>query len=78
VISCRELVDLLGDIVSDELPSDRRDHVDQHIHTCPSCSALLESYTHVITLTRRLSPSRVPDGVLERLSAALSAQQQQQ
>ncbi len=78
MISCRELVGLLDDIVSDELPSDRRNHVDQHIHHCPSCSALLESYTHVITLTRRLSPTPVPDGVLQRLTATLAAEQQQQ
>jgi anti-sigma factor RsiW len=78
VISCGELVELLGDIVSDELPSARRDHVEQHIRICPSCSALLESYILVIMLTRRLSPARVPDGVFQRLSAALAAQQQKQ
>jgi anti-sigma factor RsiW len=75
MISCRELVALLGDYVSDDLPPERRDHVDKHLGACSSCVAYFESYTAVIKLTRLLPAVQLPPRVAQRLSAALAAQQ---
>jgi anti-sigma factor RsiW len=75
MISCRELVELLCDYVSDELPPERRDHVDQHAATCPSCAAYIHSYVVVVKLTRRLPDAPLPAGLAHRLSVALAAQQ---
>ena len=75
MISCRELAELLCDYVSDELPPQRRDHVDQHVANCPSCAAYLQSYTVVVQLTRRLPDAPLPDGLARRLAAVLAAQQ---
>jgi len=74
MISCRELVELLGDYVSDELPPERRDHVEQHLHRCPSCAAYVQSYTSVIRLTRALPPAPLPPGLVQRLNNALGQQ----
>jgi anti-sigma factor RsiW len=75
MISCRELVELLCDYVSDELPPERRDHVEKHAAQCPSCAAYLQSYTLVIRMTRQLPAAPLPVGLARRLTAALAAQQ---
>ncbi len=75
MISCRELVACLGDYVSDDLPTERRDHIQQHLHRCPSCLAYFESYTTVIQLTRQLPAAPLPAHLAARLSTALGVQQ---
>ncbi len=75
MISCRELVELLCDYVSDELPPERRDHVEQHAAHCPSCAAYLQSYTVVVELTRQLPAAPLPERLARRLAAVLAAQQ---
>jgi anti-sigma factor RsiW len=74
MITCRELVELLCDYVSDELPPERRDHVTQHLRHCPSCAAYHDSYTVVVKLTRLLPAAPLPPQLAQRL-AALAAQQ---
>lgn len=74
MISCRELVELLCDYVSDELSPERRDHVEKHLSHCPSCAAYLQSYTAVIQLTRLLPAAPLPPRLAQRLSAALARQ----
>ncbi len=75
MISCRELAALLGDYVSDELPPERRDYVDQHMQSCAKCTAYFESYVAVIQLTRRLPPAPLPQGLAQRFTQALGEQQ---
>jgi anti-sigma factor RsiW len=70
MISCRELVGLLCDYVSDELSPERRDHVDHHLDHCPSCAAYLQSYVIVIQLTRALPPAPLPATLAQRWAAA--------
>jgi anti-sigma factor RsiW len=75
MISCRELAALLGDYVSDDLPSERRDHVDKHMTHCSHCAAYFQSYVTVIQLTRRLPPAPLPQGLAQRFTQALGNQQ---
>jgi len=75
MISCRELITLLGDYVSDDLPPERRDHIDKHLGRCPSCLAYFESYTTVIKLTGQLPAAPLPQHLAQRLLAALAAEQ---
>jgi anti-sigma factor RsiW len=72
MISCRELVALLCDYVADELPPDRRDHIDEHLRDCPSCAAYLQSYTVVIQMTRALPAAPLPPGLARRVAEALA------
>ena len=75
MISCRELVELLCDYVSDELPPERRDHVEKHVTHCPSCAAYLQSYAVVVQLTRSLPAAPLPPRLVRRLADLLGAQQ---
>jgi anti-sigma factor RsiW len=75
MITCRELVECLCDYVSNELPPERRDHVDKHLQTCPACRAYLQSYLVVIKLTSLLPAAPPPPALAQKLSAALAHQQ---
>ena len=66
MISCRELVEHLGDYVSNELSPQRRDHVEEHLDHCPACAAYVQSYTVLIQLTRALPPAPLPPTLVQR------------
>jgi anti-sigma factor RsiW len=71
MITCRELVELLCDFVCDELSSEQRHMVEQHLCNCPPCVVYLETYQVTIRLTRQLPPAPMPDALIERLRAVL-------
>jgi anti-sigma factor RsiW len=50
-MTCRELVELLIDFVSDELPAEHRLRIEQHLRRCPPCEAYLASYQMTIRPT---------------------------
>jgi anti-sigma factor RsiW len=75
---CRHVIDLLGDLVSNELPPAQRDQVNEHVHTCPNCAALEQSYRQVIALAQRLPPVPLPAGMLQRFQQRLKALSQEQ
>jgi hypothetical protein len=68
-MTCRELAAILADMMADELPPERRREADLHVHDCPGCMALLDSYVLTIRLARRLPPLTPPAALLDRLRA---------
>ncbi len=74
-MTCLELGELLCDFVSDELPPERRQHIELHLKQCPSCSAFHQSYALVIKLTRLLPATPLPPRLTQRLASALGHQQ---
>jgi anti-sigma factor RsiW len=66
-MTCRELAAVLADLIGDELPPERRREAEVHLHDCPGCMALLDSYRLTIRLARRLPPLAPPPALLERL-----------
>jgi anti-sigma factor RsiW len=77
MITCRELADALGDLVAGDLPPDRRQVIEQHLHHCPPCEDLLEEYRLTIRLARQLPPLSMPPTLCTRLQAALASPHQQ-
>jgi anti-sigma factor RsiW len=71
MITCRELVDLLIDFVSGELPPERHQRIEQHLRCCPGCLTYLETYQLTIRLTRRLPCQPLPPELADRLRQAL-------
>src|SRR5262249_34268603 len=71
MITCRELVELLLDFLDNELPEERRPHIEAHLQFCPPCLAYLETSKVTIQLTRRLPDGPPPAELLERLKTAL-------
>jgi len=72
MITCRDLVQLLIDFVSGELPPEDQAHVEQHLRRCPPCVTYVETYQLTIRLTRRLPCEPLPPEVEQRLRAALA------
>ena len=70
-MTCRELVELLIDFVSDELPAEHRQRVEQHLRRCPPCVAYLDSYQVTIRLTKQLPCEPLPPELEARLRAAV-------
>lgn len=56
MIPCRELVNLLLNLISEELPEDRRDQIREHLRGCSTCAVLAETYEAASRLPRPLPP----------------------
>jgi anti-sigma factor RsiW len=51
-MTCRDVVELLADYLSDELPADERRRLGQHLAECPGCLAYLQTYEATIRLAK--------------------------
>lgn len=77
MITCRELIELLLEYVSEELEPERREHVEKHLQCCPPCIAYLETYRLTIRLVRQLPAEPMPPELIERLRIALGEPRQE-
>jgi anti-sigma factor RsiW len=71
MITCRLVVQRLGDLVEGQVPSESRDLVEGHLEGCPSCRAYLAGYRLTIHLSRRLPCPPLPPGLAGRLDILL-------
>jgi anti-sigma factor RsiW len=71
MITCRELAELLIDFLSDQLPPERRDPIEQHLGRCAPCLAYLESYRSLVEVTRHLPVAAIPPRLEQRLQTIL-------
>jgi anti-sigma factor RsiW len=67
VLRCRRIVQLLADVISQELPLEYREMVEEHLRSCPSCAAFASSYRTVIDLARGLPNLPLPAPLRQRL-----------
>jgi anti-sigma factor RsiW len=72
MMTCRQLVEVLIDFVSDELPDDHRQLIEQHLEMCPPCVTYIETYRLTIQLTRQLPPRPIPPELAAHLRSVLS------
>jgi anti-sigma factor RsiW len=73
-MTCRELIDFLGDYYADELPADQRAEFERHLAACKHCRWYLESYRAAIFLGRsvfRQNQTDVPANMPEELVQAI-------
>ena len=74
MITCRELAELLFDLVDSQIPPPHREDVEQHLRLCSSCLAYLESYRLTIRMTRQLPRPPLPPHLAQQLRALLESQ----
>ena len=77
MITCRELVELLADIASGQLPPERCEPVERHLGHCLACVAYLESYRTLVAVTRRLPAVPLPERLEQRLQVILRENSQE-
>jgi anti-sigma factor RsiW len=75
-VTCRELIDFLGEYFDGELPRDVRLRFDEHLAACPECSAYLETYRATVRFAKdalRLDDpvaEEVPDDLVKAIRSA--------
>jgi nucleoside 2-deoxyribosyltransferase len=66
-VSCREVGERLLAFRDGALPPEETRWLQEHLHLCPNCIALLDSYDEVVRVLERLRPVDVPHGTLDRI-----------
>jgi anti-sigma factor RsiW len=66
-LTCSEVVDLLTDYLEGTLSQPARARVDEHLATCPDCTAYVAQLRATIGLLGRLREDDVPQPVLDEL-----------
>lgn len=70
-VSCREVGERLLSFRDGALPPDQAQWLREHLHLCPNCIALLDSYDEVVRVLERLRPVDIPPGTLDRIRQRL-------
>ena len=69
MMDCRTVADLLLKFRDGELSEADTETLRQHLHLCPPCLDLMNTYEEVVAVLERLRPVSMPEGCLERLHA---------
>ena len=72
-LSCREVVELLGDYLDGAMAPEDRVRLEEHLTACQGCAAYLEQLRTTIRLSGRLSQEAVPAEAMAPLLEAFRA-----
>lgn len=70
--TCQELIALLDDYVTGDLPPDRTEGLEWHLARCPSCVAYVASYRDTIRAARHATAVDIEDIPPDLLTALLA------
>jgi len=73
MMTCRELVASLGDLIAEELDEVTREMARDHLAACRPCVLIFESYRVTVHLAHRLPPRPLSAEQQARIRAALAA-----
>ena len=68
---CKEVAELLLRFKDGDLSEAETHHLREHLHMCPPCTDLFNSYEEAVEVLRRLKPVKMPEGLCERLKQKL-------
>ena len=72
-VDCRQVADLLGDYVDEQLSGDMKTAVDSHMSMCAPCIAFLKQYRFAPQAARAVLLKAVPVELEDRLMSFLRA-----
>jgi anti-sigma factor RsiW len=79
-MTCRELIDFLGDYLTGELSAEQRAEFERHLAVCQDCRFYLASYRATVAMGRSAFrwvdepvPAEVPVGLVKAILAARAA-----
>jgi anti-sigma factor RsiW len=72
-LSCREVVEILGDYLDGAMTPEDRARLEQHLADCDGCTAYLEQLRITIRLSGRLSEEAVSPEAMAPLLEAVRA-----
>jgi len=73
--SCDQVMELAGDYVDNELSAEKKVIFLKHLESCPTCTAFIASYSHVVETAHALGEANCKPldvGVQNRLRGALN------
>ena len=77
MMCCREVIDLLCELVDGELTAELRHEVEAHLCECQNCVIYVETYRLTIRLSRRLEDKPLPTSLADKLLALCEEKRQQ-
>lgn len=72
-ICCNDIRRMYGEVVEGDLPPSLNGRLAEHVRGCDECKEFTQTYLLTIDLAKSLRNQPLPEGVDERLKAALSA-----
>jgi hypothetical protein len=75
-LTCKEIVELVGDYLAGVMPPDDRVVFEQHVHACTWCLTYLDQMRSTQALTGTLREEAVPDATKARLLDAFRQRKQ--
>jgi anti-sigma factor RsiW len=72
-LSCREVVEILGDYLDGAMTPEDRARLEQHLADCDGCTAYLEQLRSTVRLSGRLSEEAVSPEAMAPLLEAFRA-----
>jgi anti-sigma factor RsiW len=72
-MTCTEFLALLDDLIDDEVTTEMRSDLQQHLHGCAHCEVTLSTTRKTIEIYRSNEIYDLPPGLRERLHAAIMA-----
>ena len=73
MISCKDSVDLLVELLDGELPAEEERRLLAHIDACPPCVAFVKTYKATTGLCRRALAKKMPQELSAKLTDFLRA-----
>lgn len=72
MMDCKLLAEKLLLFRDGNLSAEETEEVRQHLHLCPPCMGLFNSYEEVVEVLERLRPVNMPEDFLARLKTSMS------
>jgi anti-sigma factor (TIGR02949 family) len=71
-IDCKQALDQLFEFIDQELPDDRRDAMQHHLHTCKSCYSRFEFERRLKEKLGGMGKGEPSSGISDRITKLLS------
>jgi anti-sigma factor RsiW len=79
-ITCKQLLEFIGDYIGGELPAAERHELERHLAVCPPCVRYIDTYKETIRLGKAAFvaqhdsvPPEVPEDLVKAILAAKNA-----
>lgn len=72
-MTCTEFIAMLDDLIDDSVAAEMRIQVEQHLHKCGHCEVVFNTTRKTIEIYRSHQIYEMPEGLRERLHAAIMA-----
>ena len=70
-LTCKDFLTELNDYLDNSIDKEVRDQLQHHVDECPNCWVVVDTTRKTLQVFKNTEPQSLPQGVRERLMAAL-------